>query len=138
MKRRAVLGAVAVAAVPTAGCLGATGDPDESDDECESADDELERDELAEVVHLREHGDDEDPRLEGVVVNFGDDTINVDVIAEFYRNANGVDEILGTRRVSILDVFPRNGDPFTIPYPDDDGPDELEFDLTVEVTAVFD
>lgn len=157
MRRRSLLTTIAVAAVPAAGCLARPnesveddgsgsstraddGDGDDGDCECppDADADDLERDELVEIVHLKEVEGGDDPRLEGVIVNFGSDQLNADVIAEFYREANGAEEIVGTRRVSVMGVVPRQGDPFSIPYPEVDASEELQFDLTVDVTAVFD
>lgn len=135
--RRAVL--AMVAAIPTAGCA----DILTRDGGNESAGDTRTRslvpdpDERVRVVY--EEVDESVPLLSGVVVNFGHQRVDVEVTAEFYREVDGVREVVSTRKQVLAGLYGRNGDEFEIPFPTGHGPEQgVRYDLEIEVTAVFD
>lgn len=74
------------------------------------------------------------PVLEGVVVNFDDERVTVEVVAEFYREVGGTREVVATRERTLTGLSGGDGEEFEIPFPGREGPEDgVRYDLRAEV-----
>lgn len=137
MHRRAFV--AAVAALPATGCIDALTreQPDPPADGPTTTSLTPDGSERARIVLVEV--DETGPTLTGVVVNFRDERIDVEVVAEFYETVDGIRETVWTRTETLLGLNARQGERFAIPFPSTAGPEDgVRYDLQVEVTAVLD
>lgn len=135
MDRRTFL--VGVAAVSGAGCLDVLTRPESAEPAAGASKQSLSSVRRERVGIVSQQVTDE-PAVTGVVVNFRDERVNAEVVAEFYREDDGDRETVSTETLAIHGLAGKQGERFVVPFPPAGGPEDgILFDLDARVTAVL-